>query len=546
MLKLASTGLLKHLRFPGAAQRTPGWLCINLWPDRVDVSHVVAAGIARPEVLMCESYRTEGGDVATLKRLRRELRLDRFRCTTLMKSGNYQVVQVEAPNVPKQEARSAVRWRIREMIDYPVESATVDALFIPDAGRAAGRASQMFAVAARNDVIAATVKPFNDADIPLEVIDIPELAQRNLASRLEPEGRGLALLAIDAGGALLTFTCGGELFQHRHIELSLSSFDGATPEQRTGHYERLVLELQRSLDHFDRQFSPRHGGTGDDYAGARRRGHAGLPRCQSRRASGAAVPVRGDGLPAHSRAARARAAGAVPADDRRSDARRGGRMSQNINLFTPAFRQQRRLLTLATVAQCLGLTLVALFGYYAYVQQQVGGLTAELGSAEPVLRSQRSFMEKLKDKATAPKPDAKLEDEITQLETQLKFARESMGALKGGAFGNQQGFAEYLRAFSRQSVYGLWLTGFTIAGSGELEIRGRALSPDLVPSYIQRLNREEVLAGRSIARLEMSRPKPEPAPAPDKNKAAAKAPGLPRFLEFNLATADAGKPGATP
>jgi MSHA biogenesis protein MshI len=254
MLKVPSAESRNHLRFLGAARRTPGWLCINLWPDRVDVSHVVAAGAARPEVLMCESYRTEGGDVATLKRLRRELRLDRFRCTTLMKSGNYQLVQVEAPNVPKQEARSAVRWRIREMIDYPLESATVDALFIPDAGRAAGRVPQMFAVAARNDVIAATVKPFNDADIPLEVIDIPELAQRNLASRLEPEGRGLGLLAIDADGALLTFTCGGELFQHRRIELSLASFDGATPEQRSGHYERLVLELQRSLDHFDRQF----------------------------------------------------------------------------------------------------------------------------------------------------------------------------------------------------------------------------------------------------------------------------------------------------
>ncbi len=253
MLKLPSLESLKKLRFPGAAQRTPGWLCINLLPERVDVSHVVAAGKARPEVVMCESYRTEGGDIATLKRLRRELQLDRFRCTTLLQSGNYQMVQVEAPNVPKQEARSAVRWRIRELIDYPVESATVDALFIPDPGRAAGRVPQMFAVAARNDVIAATVKPFNDADIPLEAIDIPELAQRNLARLLEPEGRGLVLLAIDAGGALLTFTCGGELFQHRRIELSLASFDGATPEQRTGLYERLALELQRSLDHFDRQ-----------------------------------------------------------------------------------------------------------------------------------------------------------------------------------------------------------------------------------------------------------------------------------------------------
>ena len=254
MLKLPTLGDLGNLRFRGATRRTPGWLCINLWPDRVDVSHVVSAGKARPEIVLCESYRKEGGDLATLKRLRRELQLDRYRCTTLLKSGNYQMVQVEAPSVPKPEARSAVRWRIREMIDFPVEAATVDALFIPEAGGAAARVPQMFAVAARNDVIAAAVKPFNDANIALEVVDIPELAQRNLARQLEPEGRGLGLLAFDAGGALLTFTCGGELFQHRRIELSLASFDGASPEQRTDHYERLVLELQRSLDNFDRQF----------------------------------------------------------------------------------------------------------------------------------------------------------------------------------------------------------------------------------------------------------------------------------------------------
>ena len=253
MMTLPSLGALKNFSFLRAAQRTPGWLCINLLPDRVDVSHVVAVGKARPEIMLCESYRKEGDDIATLKRLRRELQLDRFRCTTLLKSGEYQMVQVEAPSVPKEEARSAVRWRIREMIDYPVESATVDALFIPEPEGAAGRVPQMIAVAARNDVIAATVKPFEDADIPLEVIDIPELAQRNLARSLEPEGRGLGLLAIDAGGALLTFTCDGELYQHRRIELSLASFDGASPEQRTGLYERLVLELQRSLDHFDRQ-----------------------------------------------------------------------------------------------------------------------------------------------------------------------------------------------------------------------------------------------------------------------------------------------------
>ncbi|MBI2509702.1 MAG: agglutinin biogenesis protein MshI, partial [Betaproteobacteria bacterium] len=89
---------------------------------------------------------------------------------------------------------------------------------------------------------------------PLEAIDIPDLAQRNLARCLEPEGRGLALLAFDDAGGLLTFTSGGELYQSRRIEISAANFAGAGPEQRQGLYDRVVLELQRSLDNFDRQF----------------------------------------------------------------------------------------------------------------------------------------------------------------------------------------------------------------------------------------------------------------------------------------------------
>lgn len=219
-------------------------------------------------------------------------------------------------------------------------------------------------------------------------------------------------------------------------------------------------------------------------------------------------------------------------------------MSQNINLLTPAFRKQRRLLTLAKVAQCLGIMLAALFGYHYFLQQQVRGISAELASAEELLNSQRGYVVKLKGKAAAPKVDAQLDADITRFETELKLARDSMEALSGGAFGNQQGFAEYLRAFSRQSVNGLWLTGFTIAGSGELEIRGRVLSPDLVPSYIQRLNQEKVLAGRSFARLEMSRPRPQAATGKDKD--ANKAPGTVRYLEFNLATTDAAKTEKAP
>ena len=242
------------MRLFGSKGRKAGWYCVNLLPDRVDVCHVARAGKERPEITLCDSYRKEGGDAATLGRLRRELRLDHQRCLTLLRGGTYQILQVEAPNVPAAEARSAVRWSLKDLIDYPVDAATVDAVFVPQPEGAAGRSRQMLAVAAKNDVIAASIKPFDDADIPLEVIDIPELAQRNIARLLEPPGRGLALLAFDEQGGLLTLTCGGELYQHRRIDISLASFADASDEGREALYDRLVLELQRSLDHFGRQF----------------------------------------------------------------------------------------------------------------------------------------------------------------------------------------------------------------------------------------------------------------------------------------------------
>lgn len=208
-------------------------------------------------------------------------------------------------------------------------------------------------------------------------------------------------------------------------------------------------------------------------------------------------------------------------------------MSQNINLFSPAFRKPRQLLTLAVVVQLLGITLAALFSYNFYLQQQVNGLAAELAAVEKLLRTQGDFVDKLKAKSVPHVSEAQLDSEITQFEAELRLAEESIAAMKGGAFGSQRGFAEYLRAFSRQAIGGLWLTGFSI-GSGELEIRGRTLSPDLLPSFIQRLNREKVLAGHPIARLEMIRPKTEPVA--DKGKGADKTARALNFLEFSLAS----------
>lgn len=230
-----------------------GWLAIGLFPGRIDVAQVVCSAGASPRLLRLESYARGDDDAKALAALRKRAGLGGGRCTTILAFGDYQLVQVEAPSVPDAELVSAVRWSVKENLDFPVESATVDVARIPT--QSAGRAPSLFVVAANNALLAPRIQAFDAARLDLRVIDIPEMAQRNVAALVEETNRGLAMLTFDASGGLLTFTHGGELYLARRIEITSEQLATTDVERRAAYFERIGLELQRSLDNFERMYS---------------------------------------------------------------------------------------------------------------------------------------------------------------------------------------------------------------------------------------------------------------------------------------------------
>jgi len=228
------------------------WLAVGVYADRLDIALVERRSSGRPVVQLCASYAKKGGDVETLKAVARSVRAERFRCLTMLEASDYRMQLVEAPAVPRTELKAAVRWKLKDLLDYPVDAATVDIAEVPADRSGALRGQYVFAVCARNERIGARMQLFRDAKLPLQVIDVPEMAQRNIAQLFEEAGRGLALLAFDDHGGMLTITAGGELYLARRTDMTAEQLFGVPGEQSA---ERLVLELQRTLDHFDRQHS---------------------------------------------------------------------------------------------------------------------------------------------------------------------------------------------------------------------------------------------------------------------------------------------------
>jgi MSHA biogenesis protein MshI len=236
------------------SKQKPGWLSLALSRDRVDIAHVSREAAGRPVVTLCETYRREGSLDHTMNRLRRDRSLDRYRLTALMPSGQYQLLQLEAPSVPEAELATALRWRIKDMIDFPVESAVVETMAIPADGAGGVRAAQVFAVVAHEDAIRKYAAPLTGSGLALAAIDIAENAQRNISALYEVPGRGLALLTFDETGGMLTVTSAGELCLARRIDTSMAALVDASEHERQAAFDRVTLEIQRSIDHFDRQF----------------------------------------------------------------------------------------------------------------------------------------------------------------------------------------------------------------------------------------------------------------------------------------------------
>lgn len=178
--------------------------------------------------------------------------LDKQTCSTLLNIGEYQLLVVDAPEVPPEELRAAVRWRIQDLIDFHIDDAVLDVFDAPPGGPA-GTLKQMYVVVARSATVRDRIDKLEQTGINLKIIDIPELAMRNLAARLPEDQFGLVTLYFSTQQCLITVTHNETLFLTRTVEFRYSDLHDKS-RNAIEFSNRLALEIQRSLDYYEQHF----------------------------------------------------------------------------------------------------------------------------------------------------------------------------------------------------------------------------------------------------------------------------------------------------
>lgn len=201
---------------------------------------------------------------------------------------------------------------------------------------------------------------------------------------------------------------------------------------------------------------------------------------------------------------------------------------QQINLLITGSGGDSADISLKNMAQGLGVVLIFAMLLYGYSLFQASEMRLQIEESNKTHMAEQARLAEITAEFLRQRSGLTLEQELRKVETELAVQREIINTMKSGVLGNTRGYSEYMQAFARQVVNGLWLTGFKIEGDAlQMSISGAALSPELVPGYIKRLNNEQAMRGKTFSSLQMQLPKSSAGTEAGKQPVA-------QYLEFNL------------
>lgn len=180
-------------------------------------------------------------------------------------------------------------------------------------------------------------------------------------------------------------------------------------------------------------------------------------------------------------------------------------MSQQINLFNPAYARPRQTLSAMSMLQVLAVLVTVTVLVAALVPALFSGLEKQARVAAAGREMATAQLLKLRADDAAGARSRLLDDGIRTTTGEIRSMQQIIDALRKDPIGDTSGYSSYLQAFARHGVDGLWLTGFSIAGAGrDMALQGRALQPELVAVYLNNLKHATILKGFTFSTLEIA------------------------------------------
>lgn len=183
--------------------------------------------------------------LSSLTALQAYVKLNHFQgepCHFILPSSEYRLLLLDKPSVLDRELSSAVRWLIKDLIQFPLEDAAVAAYPIPIE---ASGSEKVYVAVTRLSYLKTLITQMDSVGLILTSVDIPELAMRGLFASAAQKITAIAFLRRDEKIYKLVIYHAGSMVLERAIQCPLM-----VGQMLNGEF---VSEIQRTLEYYQVQ-----------------------------------------------------------------------------------------------------------------------------------------------------------------------------------------------------------------------------------------------------------------------------------------------------
>ena len=202
-------------RWPFKAKKNKHWVGINL-------STLTPSAVIYSDQGIVESVSFHHDDgIAALEHWLKKRISQTMPAVLVLDDADYELLLVEAPEVPDEELTAAIEFRIGDLLNQPVAETAVQAVRLPrDAYR--GRMSMAHVIASPNSVIQKWVKWAAINNLSVNVITVPEFSLLNILS-INDIDQGIAILELGPNYGAIRLYQQGALYLTRQVEVGLNA-----------------------------------------------------------------------------------------------------------------------------------------------------------------------------------------------------------------------------------------------------------------------------------------------------------------------------------
>lgn len=212
-------------------------------------SSLAIVGEKNGRIVFFDNLSLEMGDsrelLAQLKKMVSHYQLINCSCRLVLDYSQFQLLMADAPTVKEEELANALKWKVKDLLEYSIDDVLIDAFAVPPHGNAMSL-KKAFVAACSQSKLLKTVSLFEDALLKLTKVTVALMAERDVLSLLEEQKGSDILLSMQDNYCYISVFLANEVYFVRKI---LNNEFGSLTDIREDGSNPLLLELQRSMDY---------------------------------------------------------------------------------------------------------------------------------------------------------------------------------------------------------------------------------------------------------------------------------------------------------